>query len=160
MWFFMITCYVLSALTFILLFVNGLQGYFDFAILKAPHATFALLTIILYYFTETLVIFFFVGVGVSIRDFVIERKLNSDYHKRSIAIKRKVYPPLLLNMLLVAVLFISGGAVDTRRWPGWVHGGLFYICLAHFIYAFWIQHRSFRETTRIVMDMSGISYNV
>jgi hypothetical protein len=157
MWFFMYACYGFTLLSLAMLALNGLQGYFPFTVLTASHSTFALLTIIIYLFTETLVIFFFVGVGVSIKEYVQTQRLDPQYHRRSIAIKRRVYPPLLLNMLLMMVLFISGGAVDTGHLSGLLHGLLFWVCLAHFIYAILVQHRCFRESTAIVLEMSGIT---
>lgn len=157
MWVFMHTCYILSALSFLLLLTTGLQGFLWFYVLNANHSTFALLAVIVYLFTETLIIFFFVGTGVSIKEYVAQYHKSPDFHKRSIAIKRYVYPPMLLNMLLVMVLFITGGAVDTKHIPRFVHGLLFYICLAHFLFIFRIQHRAFKENTSLILDMSGVS---
>lgn len=156
MWFFMISCYVLTVVTFIMLLLNGLQGYFHFALFHAGHPTFAILTIIFYLFTESLVIFYFVGIGVSIRDYVQANKLSNEFLRRSMAVKRKVYPPLLLNMLIIMVLFVSGGAVATRRLPGWLHGVLFFIGIIHFVKVIVTQHRAFKDSTAIVLDMSGI----
>ncbi len=151
------TCYILTGLSFLMLIISGLQGYFRFSILNANHPLFALLTIIVYLFTETLIIFYFVGVGISIRDYVLANRLKNDYHKRSLSIKRMVYPPLLLNMGLVMVLFISGGAVDTGWVPGWAHGLLFFVSLIQYMDAIKIQHRSFKESTAIILEMSGVS---
>lgn len=154
MWFFMILCYLMSLLTFFLLLLNGLQGYFHFKIFQANHATLAILTIIVYLFTKTLIIFYFVGIGVNIKEFMIDNKKSGDYHKRIIGVKRRIYPPLLLNMLLVMVLFISGGAVDTKHIPGWVHGLFFYISVFHFAKTAVIEHQSFKESTSIVIEMA------
>lgn len=152
MWFFMYACYVLTVLSGLMLLVTAWQGYFSFLV----HPRFALLTIIIYLLTETLVIFFFVGIGVSIKDYVLEHKANPDFYKRSLAIKRRVYPPLLLNMLLVMTLFISGGAVDTNCLPAWAHGLLFYVSVSHFLYVIQQQHHAFKESTVIVLEMAGI----
>lgn len=157
MWFFMYVCYLLSFLSLLLLMLCGLQGYFHFNIGQANHPAFALLTIIVYLFTQTLIIFFFVGMGVSIRDYTKEKKLGAEFHRQSIAIKRKLYPPLLLNMLLVMVLFISGGAVDTRRIPGWSHGVLFLVCLGDYARVLMIEHGAFRDNAAIILAMSGIN---
>ena len=156
MWFFMILCYFLSVLTLLTLLITGLQGYFHFMILNANHPTFALLTCILYLFTQTLVIFYFVGIGVSIRDFVQENKLSQDFLKRSFRIKMQMYPPLLLNMGIVMVLFITGGAVDTGHLPGSVHGLLYCVALTHFLFVIKLEHDAFRDSTNIVLEMSGI----
>ena len=151
----MILCYLLSLLTFLLLLLNGLQGYLHFNIFHANHATLAILTIIIYLFTKTLIIFYFVGIGVSIKEFMIDNKKSGDYHKRIISVKRRIYPPLLLNMLLMMILFISGGAVDTKHLAGWIHGLLFYVSLIHFVKTSVVEHQSFKESTAIVIEMAA-----
>ena len=78
MWFFMIMCYLFTALTLLMLLVSGLQGYFQFLIFKANHPAFALLTTIVYLFTETLIMFYFVGIGMSIKEFMLEKHLSVD----------------------------------------------------------------------------------
>lgn len=156
MWFFIYSCYILSGLSLLLLVMNGIQGYWPFAFFTANHATLAILTIIIYLFTETLVIFYFVGIGVSIKEFVQSKQMDPQYHRRSVAIKRWLYPPILLNMFLIMVLFISGGAVHTGLFPGWIHGLLFYAGILHYLHVIRIQHRAFKESTAVVLDMAGI----
>ena len=136
-----------------MLVITGLQGYYQFHLLKANHPTFALLTVIVYLFTETLIIFFFVGTGVSIKEFTLQQKANPRFHQKSIAIKQKIYPPTLLNILLVMILFITGGAVDTGGLPGWAHGTLFLLVMGHFLYTLRIQHNCFRENTSLILEM-------
>ncbi len=156
MWFFMISCYILTLISFFFFILNALQGYFQFKIFAANHSAFALLTIMIYLFTETLIIFYFVGIGISIKEYTADNKLSHHFHQRSLKIKRWVYPPILLNILLFMILFISGGAVDTNHMPGWLHGLLFYICFFHFIKMTRLEHRAFQESTSIVLEMSGV----
>lgn len=156
MWFFMNACYGLSLVTFILLLVGLAQSFLHFPVLKAGHLTFMLLTSIVYLFTETLTIFFFVGTGVSVKEYTQEHKLKPEFHKRSLAIKYRVYPPLLLNLLLMVLVFVLVGAVDTRRMPAIVYQALFAIAFIHFIKVKTIQHRCFRDNTRIILDMAGV----
>ena len=115
MWFFMNTCYLLSVLTFLMFLIGFVQSFFHFPVWHANHLTYMILVSIVYLFTETLVIFFFVGTGVSVKEYTLEHKLDTGYHARSIAIKRRIYPPLMLNMLFLIILFVLVGAVDTRR---------------------------------------------
>ncbi|MFQ6673868.1 MAG: hypothetical protein ACE5GH_03655 [Fidelibacterota bacterium] len=155
MYLFMISIYLLTGLSFLALFLVGLQGYFGVALLGLNHATFALLTAILYLFTEVLVMFFFVGTGVSIKEYVQEKGVHSRFHQRSVAVKKKLYPPTLLNVLLVMAVFIMGGAVDTGSLPPWPHGILTLIALAHFAITIRKQHGCFKENTAIVLEMTG-----
>ena len=69
------------------------QSVVPFYVFKASPMSFLILTSIIYLFTETLVIFFFVGTGVSVKEYMLERKISGNFHQRMIAIKRRVYPP-------------------------------------------------------------------
>lgn len=152
----MISCYVMSLLTLLMLEVAMLQNFLDFRIFQANQVTFIILTSIVYLFTETLVIFFFVGTGVSVKEYTAEHKLKPDFHRKSIAIKRRVYPPQLLNMLIMMTVFILIGAVDTGRIPVWVYRLFFVAGLVHFLHAKKIQHQCFRENTDNILAMAGV----
>jgi len=156
MWFFMNSCYGLSLLTFLTLLVGLLQSFLNFSVVAANHVTFMILVSIIYCFTETLVIFFFVGTGVSVKEYTRDYKLDTQYHKRSIAIKHRVYPPLMLNLLFMIILFVLVGAVDTDLIPAWIYQIIFVACLAHYIKVKIIQHGCFRDNTQIILDMSGV----
>jgi len=156
MWFFMNTCYIMSGLTFFILLIAFVQSFMKFHVFQANHVTFIILTSIIYIFTETLVIFFFVGTGVSIKEYTLDHKLDHGYHKRSIAIKRCVYPPLLLNMLFMIILFILVGAVDTYRFPSLAYQIMFFGCIVHYIKIKVIQNQCFKDNTHIILEMSGM----
>ena len=156
MWFFMISCYVLTGLSYIMLLGLGIQGLVVFKMLGVNHPAFALLTAIIYLFTETLVIFFFVGTGVSIKEYTQEHNTSPEYHKQSIAVKRSIYPPLLLDILLFMIVFILGGAVDTNKLPGYVHGLVYVLFIIHFTRTIVIQHRCFKDNTGIILAMSDV----
>lgn len=155
MYFVMISIYLLSFITFISLVITGTQGLLGFTLFGTSHAAFGFVAAILYLFTEVLVMFFFVGTGVSIKEYVQENNANSQFHRRSIEIKRKLYPPTLFNVLLIMTTFIIGGGVDTNVIPAWIHGLLFYVALIHFFKMITVQHACFRENTEIVLEMTG-----
>ena len=115
-----------------------------------------ILTSILYCFTETLVIFFFVGTGVSIKEYTLEHQLDQTFRQRSLSIKRQVYPPLMLNLLLMSILFVLVGAVDTNRVPAWIYQLFFIVCLWHYIQVKIIQNTCFRNNTQLILDMAGV----
>ena len=156
MWFFMNTCYLLSLISFLMLVTGFIQNLFNFFILNANHLTFMILTSIVYLFTETLVIFFFVGTGVSVKEFSLEHKLPTDFYKASIGIKRKVYPPLLLNMLFLIILFVMVGAVDTGHIPIVFYRLFFVFCIYHFIKMKMIQNECFKKNTENILAMAGL----
>lgn len=156
MYLFMIIIYLFTGASYLALVTAGLQGYFRFQALGVNHPTFALLASILYLFTEVLVMFFFVGTGVSVKEHVRDKGGDPDYHRRSVAIKRRLYPSTLGNVALVMTVFITGGAVDTDILPGWGHGLLFLLAIVHFTRTIRIQHRCLKENTQIIWEMTDV----
>lgn len=155
MWLTMYACYFLNFLTLLLLSITALQGYIPFPIMHANHAATALMAIIIYLFTQTLIIFFFTGTGVNIRDYVKEHDLDTTLHERSKAIKYKLFSPLLLNMGGMMAVFIIGGAVHMKGFPGWAHGLIYWVVIAHYIKILIVEHECFKESTSIILDMTG-----
>ena len=156
MWFFMITCYIFSLLSFAMLLIVFFQSIVPFKVVSASPLSFLILTSIIYLFTETLVMFFFVGTGVSVKEYMLEQKVHGDFHQRSIKIKRRIYPPQLLNILILMIAFILFGAADTHKIPAWVYQGTLLLGILQFIDAKRIQNDCFRDNTKIVLDMAGI----
>ena len=95
------------------------QSFYPFKVIHASPLSFLILTSIIYLFTETLIMFFFVGTGVSIKEYMLEQKLHGDFHRRSISVKRRVYPLQLLNLLILMIAFILFGAADTQKISPW-----------------------------------------
>ncbi len=156
MWFFMITCYLFSAISFVMLLIVFAQSLITFKVINASPLSFLILTSIIYLFTETLVMFFFVGTGVSVKEYMLEKKISGNFHQRSIGIKRRVYPPQLLNMLILMVAFILFGAADTHQIPVWIYSGVLLLGIVQYVQAKIIQNDCFRDNTHIVLDMAGI----
>lgn len=160
MWFFMIVCYLLTGATFLLLLGTGLQGVLQarLGLLQdLSHLNTALITIIVYLFTEVLVMFFFIGTGSSVKDFVRENKLDPALYDRVKALKHELFPGTTLSIVLFSVAFIVGGAVDRAGLPSWIHGGLFVVAFVHFVRLLPKQNRCFRVNTEIFRDL-GVAY--
>ncbi len=156
MWFFMYCCYFFSLASLLMLGIVFAQAFNPFFVLKASPMSFLILTSIIYLFAETLVMFFFVGMGISVKEYMLEHKITADYHKRMIAIKRYVYPPQMLNLLILMTAFILYGAADTGKIPMWVYQGLMLIGIIQFCSAKALQHKAFQESTFIILEMSGL----
>lgn len=157
MWFFMISCYLLSLLTFIMLMVALFQIIFEFSVLNAAPLTFIVLTSIVYSFTETLIIFFFVGTGICIKEYSKEKQLEPRYYKNALVIKRVMFPQLTLNILFMISVFILYGAVDTGKMSVGLYTVCFVLCFAHFLYDKLLQHRAFRDNTNNILAMVGVT---
>jgi hypothetical protein len=156
MWFFMYSCYFLSLASFMMLGIVFCQSFKSFYVFNASPMSFLILTSIIYLFTETLVMFFFVGTGVSVKEYMLEHKVYGDFHKRMITLKRYVYPPQLLNILILMTAFILYGAADTGKMSIWIYRGLLGLGFTHFIYAKMLQHKAFKDNTFIILEMAGL----
>ena len=152
----MYICYLGIVVSFLCMLTTGIQGYLSAPLFGVKHSSIALFSIIIYLFTQTLIMFFFIGCGISIKEYTEEHNLSLDFRKAMIALKHKIFPPQMLNIGLFMALFIMGGAVDTKVIPAWIHGVLFIIAMLHLIKLTVIQHGGFRKNTAIILDMSGI----
>ena len=143
------------AITFILLTISGLQGYFQFYIIKANHSQFALLSVIFYLLTETLIMFYFIGSGTAIKKAIQIVGKNTNLYENVKKTKMKLFPHLTFNIVFIGTVFIMGGAVQTGRLPGWIHGILFDLAFIHFIYTAFLQHRGFKDNVEIIEKLSN-----
>ena len=154
MYIFMIVCYFLMVINYINLLLCGSMGYFHFRIFSANHAQFALFTILVFITTETLVMYFFIATGKSIKSLLKDHKNGKQLWEKIRFIKKDVFPHIMLTILLIGGLFIHGGAVDNRLPIAWLHGPLFIIAMLHHSWALIVKNRSFRNQIEIVSEMS------
>ena len=154
MWALMIISYLFIAITIILLSLTGLQGYFQFYIIQANHPQFALLSVIFYMLTETLVMFYFIGSGTAIKKTIQTGGMNTNLYENVKKTKMKLFPHLTLNMIFMGTVFILGGAVQTGRISGWIHGFLFDLAFIHLLYTTYLQHLGFKENVEIISKLA------
>ena len=153
MWFFMILCYVLVTISGLGLVQIGLNHYFDFW--QTNRITFDLIVSIIFIAAQTLVMFFFVGTGVNIREYLEEHpELGHDLYKKMFAIKRRLYPPtMMVTMLFMATVIVDGIYYFGRISEWWFHTSYF-LTLWYFYKATKEQHASFKGSTEIVLEMT------
>lgn len=156
MWFFMIFAYVLVVISGFGLALIGFNHYFDFW--PQNHITLDLLVSILFIAAQTLVIFFFVGMGVNVKEYLQEHQdADKELYSRMFAIKRRLYPPtMMVTILFMAMVILDGIYYLGRISEWWFHG--FYLATGYYyIKATAVQHRSSRESTEIVLEMTGVN---
>ena len=106
-------------------------------------------------FTEILIMFYFIGSGTAIKKTIISSGINNNLYNKVKQTKMKLFPHLTLNIIIVGLVFILGGAVQTGRISGFIHGIIFDIGLIHFIYTTLLQHRGFKENVKIIGELSN-----
>ena len=151
---FMIACYFLMVINYINLLLCGSMGYFHFRIFSANHAQFALFTILVFITTETLVMYFFIATGKSIKSLLKDHKNGKQLWEKIRIIKNEVFPHIMLTIALIGGLFIHGGAVDNRLPIAWLHGPLFISAILHHSWSLIVKNRSFKNHIEIVSEMS------
>tara|TARA_B100000586_G_C19795755_1_gene295988 strand:- start:106 stop:462 length:357 start_codon:yes stop_codon:yes gene_type:complete len=101
-------------------------------------------------FTQTLVMFYFIGAGKKVKETIITYNLNKEIYQEVIELKKVLFPPLTLNMLFVGTAFILGGGVHTGAVNKYWHTGLFFISIMHYLKVIIIQHQSFVKNSHIL----------
>lgn len=164
MWFFMTFSYVLIILSGVGLTLIGVNHYFD--IWARNHITLDLIISIIFIAGQTLVMFFFVGTGVNVREYLeAHPELGDNLYKQMFAIKRKLYPPtMMLTMLFIAMVIVDGVFFIKLNTSGSISEWWFHILYLLTVYYFYkataIQHTSFKKSTEIVLTMTGTSREV
>ena len=164
MWFFMTFSYVLIVLSGIGLTLIGVNHYFD--IWARNHITLDLIISIIFIAGQTLVMFFFVGTGVNVREYLeAHPELGDSLYKQMFAIKRKLYPPtMMLTMLFIAMVIVDGVFFIKLNTSGSISEWWFHILYLLTVYYFYkataIQHTSFKKSTEIVLTMTGTTREV
>jgi len=91
MWMLMYVSYLLMGMSFVLLGLTGLMGYFQFTVWNANHMEFALISSILYMFTETLIMFYFIITGKKIKEYIKENQCDAELYRGVIKMKMNLF---------------------------------------------------------------------
>ena len=153
MWFFMILSYVLVFISGIGLLLIGINHYFD--LWAQNHITLDLLVSIIFIASQTLVMFFFVGTGVNVREYLESHKeLGDELYHKMFSIKRKLYPPTMMVTILFMSMVIIDGAFFIGKVSEWWFHILYLLTSYYYFKATIVQHVSFKESTQIVLEMT------
>ena len=96
---------ILSGIGIILI---GINHYFN--IWATHHITLDLFVSIIFIATQTLIIFFFVGTGVNVKEYTqANQDIGDKFYKGILGIKRKLYPPTLMVTILFMIMVILDG---------------------------------------------------
>ena len=150
MWFFMITSYVLIFLSGIGLILIGINHYGN--IWPTQHISFDLFVSLIFIATQTLIIFFFVGAGVNIKEYT--KSKDNKFYKGILAIKRRLYPPTLAVTILFMITVIVDGAFFLGKVNEWWFHISYLLTLYYFVKSSIEQHKAFIGSTNIILAMT------
>jgi len=150
MWFFMIISYVLIFLSGAGLILIGINHYVN--IWPTQHISFDLFVSLIFIATQTLIIFFFVGTGVNIKDYTLSK--DNKFYKGILSIKRRLYPPTLAVTILFMITVIIDGAFFLGKVNEWWFHISYVLTLYYFVKSSIEQHKAFVGSTNIVLAMT------
>tara|TARA_Y100000817_G_scaffold266525_1_gene222777 strand:- start:663 stop:1115 length:453 start_codon:yes stop_codon:yes gene_type:complete len=145
-------------LSFVTIFINGFQWIFRFDIYNANYISFSFISTILYMFTQSVVMFYLIGAGKKIKELIIEYDIDKSLYEKVIKIKRVLFPPLTINMLIIGTGFILGGGVQTKVISKYWHFFVFYFGLFHYLKVIILQHKALSENADILSDLGKQIY--
>ena len=157
----MLSCYLLMIINFINFTISGAMVFFDIQFFGANHAQFSLLAILVFVLTETIVMYFFIATGKSIKNILIEN--NSSESERLWdeikSIKRIIFPQIMLTITIVGTLYVfyfgyvtSNSNAENIKYA-WVSAPLFFVSYLHHIWTLKIKNDSFKMQIDIVGEL-------
>lgn len=148
----MILCYLLTGLTGLVCFgllLLSLLNFTDVSLLS-----WLMVGCLLYFATQTLIIFFFVGTGVSMKEFIQENHIDSQHYQGVMAIKYSLFPLLMGNMGLMSLFFITLGGTILKGWPLAAALSIGVIALVQFIQLGLREHRAFQKNMTTIQAIA------
>ncbi|MGH9364805.1 MAG: hypothetical protein ACRD1B_06015 [Thermoanaerobaculia bacterium] len=122
--------------------------------LVSRHVGFAIPTVLLSLFSQSMVIFYFIGTGKLVKDETTRlpeslRKIILEALRR---FKRQTSPPATFALASAIAVFVLGGAVHTRALPAWVHLASSVLAVALHVWALFAESRAFADNHRLMAD--------
>ena len=150
-------------INFINFSISGAMVFLDIKFFGASHAQFSLLAILVFVLTETVVMYFFIATGKSIKNILIENN-NSESEKlwkKIKSIKRIIFPQIMLTVTIVGTLYVfyfgyvaSNSNAENIKYA-WISAPLFFVSYLHHIWTLKIKNDSFKMHIEIVGELPG-----
>ena len=123
-------------------------------LLVTKHVAYAIPTVLLSLFSQSMVIFFFIGTGRLVKD---EIAGYTETERRSVldvlrGFKRTTSPPATFALLSAITVFVLGGAVHTKALPSWVHLAAAMTAAAVHLWALSAEWTAFIENGKLMAD--------
>jgi len=122
--------------------------------LVARHVGYAIPTVLLSLFSQSMVIFYFIGTGKMIKE---ETASMPEPERAALIVllrrfKKETSPPATFALLSAITVFVLGGAVHTRALPPWTHLAGAITAVATHVWAFLAEARAFAENNKLMDD--------
>ena len=126
-------------------------------LLVAKHVAYAIPTVLLSLFSQSMVLFFFIGTGRLVKEEIaaFPQAQREAVLEALRGFKRRTSAPATLALLSSIAVFVLGGAVHTRALPSWVHLAASLAAVATHLWALTSEWTAFLENGRLMADPAG-----
>jgi len=138
---------ITTLLTIAALIATGVFGFMATPVHAAKHIFFALGTVVLGLFSQSMTMFFFIGTGKEIKE---KSNQNAEAVQRTKAFKSQVFPAAMYAIAILMVTFIMGGGVPSGKTPRWLHDALSVGSIVLFGRAYYVQLKAMDENARLM----------
>ena len=123
-------------------------------LLVTKHVAYAIPTVLLSLFSQSMVIFFFIGTGRLVKD---EIATYAEAERRTVlealrGFKRRTSPPATFALLSAITVFVLGGAAHTRAMPAWAHLAASLAAVGAHLWALSAEWNCFLENGRLMAN--------
>jgi hypothetical protein len=132
------------------LLVTSIAGFMAGPGHVAQHIFFALATVIVGLFSQSMTMFFFIGTGKEIKDKVKGAAEEPAVIQRTKSFKSSVFPAAMWAMTAIMITFIMGGGVGSGKTPRWLHLSMSIATILLFARAYWMQIRAMTENSELM----------
>ena len=130
---------VTTLLTIAGLIATMIAGFMATPVSAAQHILFALTTVVIGLFSQSMTMFFFIGTGKQLKDAVKGSPDEAAVKAATRSLTMRVSPIATYAMAVLMVLFIMGGGVATGRTPRWLHDLLAVATVLMYARAYWVE---------------------
>ena len=113
----------------------------------AQHIFFALATVVIGLFSQSMTMFFFIGTGKELKE---ASRQDAEVVRRTKTFKSRVFPAATYAMLALMATFIMGGGVASGKTPRWLHLAMSIASIAMYGRAYWLQLQAMTENAALM----------
>ncbi len=120
--------------------------------LVGQHVRWAIPAVLLSLFSQSMVIFYFIGTGKLVKEEVAAYPQEEKVRILAVlaGFKRKTSPAATLALLCAIAVFVLGGAVHTHALPSWTHLAASVAALATNLWGFFVEFAAFGENNALM----------
>ena len=156
MWSLIIISHILMAVSFFMLLFSSINGHF--VVNELGYLSLALssiFSIMIYVFTQSLVLFLIIGINKNIKNLILEHNIIIENNLYS-SYKYKMHMHTSLNLFFMVTLGILFGAVHTGLINQTIHNIFFMIGTIHYLYTIYIQYHCFKQIIKLIIRVNDM----